>query len=103
MTKNKKAPELKTYVICYGTPSPRAVLIGQSATEPVVGQPITMQDARMVLYWAPECGGLYGLCANGPRGNSRLTASVPQYAVTPVEWGELTPEAAAAVAAWVAA
>ena len=91
---------MKTYLVCYGTPSPRAVVIGQSIVEPVIGQPITLDGARMVLYWDAACGGLYGLAANGPKGSTRITAPVPRWAVTVAEWAEMSDDVAAKVAAW---
>lgn len=35
-----------------------------------------LHGARMVLYWPRECGGLFGLAANGPKDGTRLTYAV---------------------------
>lgn len=86
-----KKKQTKTYLVCYGTPSPRAVIVGESDFEPEVGKPVTLRNVRMVLYWSG--GGLHGLIADGPRAGSRITAPTPQYAVTVAEWGELTARA----------
>lgn len=84
----------KTYLVCYGTPSPRCVIVGESKTPPVIGETLTLYNVRMVLYWAGE-GGLHGLIANGPHPDSRITAPAPSYSVVVAEWGELSDVAAA--------
>ncbi len=66
---------MKPVIVCCGT-NGRAVIFGWSEDEPVAGQPVKMNDARMVLYWSAECGGLLGLAANGPKPGTKMTAVV---------------------------
>ena len=94
---------MKTYIVCCGT-NGRAVIVGRCDREPVAGQPVRLEQARMVLYWDRNCGGLLGLAARGPRGATRITAAVPSHGDECVrQWLECTPEAAAAFDGWVAA
>lgn len=81
----------------------RAVVIGEVEKEPVKGEPVRLTGARMLLYWDAKCGGLLGFCARGPKGATRMTASVPVTCET--RWQEytvLTDEAAKGVASWPA-
>jgi hypothetical protein len=90
------------YLVCCGT-NGRAVLIGDSETEPVAGQPIRMTNVRMVLYWDAECGGLLGLAAKGPKGKTRITAAVPDHGDECVrQWVRLTDTAVQEVDQWPA-
>lgn len=94
---------MKTYLVCCG-PNGRAVLVGKSETEPVAGQAIRLVQVRMVLYWDRQCGGLLGLAARGPKGETRITAPVPSHGDECVrQWLECAPEAAAALDAWPSA
>lgn len=89
-------------ILCCGA-NGRAVLIGDVETEPVPGDAVRLTDARMVLYWDRECGGLLGLAAAGPKGGTRITAAVP--VIVETSWQEfvvLTDEAAEGVGAWPA-
>lgn len=89
-------------LLCAGQ-NGRAVLFGYVDSEPVPGQPVTLRDARMILYWARECGGLLGLAARGPAGDTRITPAVPQTTETVwQEWTQCTQAAAEAVNAWPA-
>lgn len=93
---------MKSIILCCGA-NGRAVLFGDVETDPVPGLPVKLHNARMVLYWARECGGLLGLAAKGPRGESRLTHAVP--AATETVWQEFvetTPEAAQLIREWPA-
>lgn len=92
----------KMYCVCYGTPSPRAVVLGWSETEPVVGETIVLTGARMVLYWSEECGGLYGLITDGPKTGTRITHAVERYSITVVEWGEVSERATEGIRSWPA-
>ena len=67
--------ERKPYIICGGETG-RAVVFGWLDDDPVPGQPVIMYDAQMVLYWSEQCGGLFGLAANGPKTGTRITAPV---------------------------
>jgi len=88
------------YLVCCGA-NGRAVLVGESEMEPVAGQPITLRNARMVLYWDSACGGLLGLAANGPRGNTRITASVDRHGDECVhQWVSVSESAREAIEQW---
>lgn len=96
---------MKGYIVCVGEHG-RAVLFGRSETEPVVGQPMPMNtNLRMVLYWDAKCGGLFGLCTSGPKGETRITAPVLHHEnIEPVkQWMECSEAAALAIEAWKAA
>jgi len=89
-------------ILCAGK-NGRAVLIGDVPRAPTHGKPVTLKNARMVLYWDRKCGGLLGLAANGPRGSTRITAEIPRTGSGPwQQWIEMTPKAAKAVNKWPA-
>ena len=93
---------MKMYIVCCGT-NGRAVLIGESDREPEAGKPITLTNARMVLYWASECGGLLGLAANGPKGKTRITAAVARHGDECVrQWVEVSEASHREIDAWPA-
>jgi hypothetical protein len=93
---------MNMYIVCCG-PYGRAVLIGECDQEPVTGQPIVLHNARMVLYWDAECGGLLGLAANGPKGNTRITAAVTKHGDDCVkQWVAVSPEAQEEINTWKA-
>lgn len=88
------------YLVCCGK-NGRAVLIGESESEPVAGQPITLTNARMVIYWDAECGGLLGLAANGPKGRTRITASVARHGDECVrQWVAVSEAARRVIESW---
>lgn len=79
----------------------RGVVFGTVKEDPQPGQPVTLTDARMVLYWSGECGGLFGLAAGGPKRGTRLTAPVASTTVT--QWKEtisVSRKAAKALEEW---
>ena len=87
-------------ILCAGA-NGRAVLIGDVPRAPTPGKPVTLKNARMVLYWSEECGGLLGLAAGGPKKGTRITAAVPRTCETVwQEWTEMTSDAAAGVDQW---
>ena len=91
---------MQSYIICCGI-NGRAVVFGDCDHEPVTGEPITLHNARMVLYWPAACGGLFGLAANGPKEGTRLTDAVGKTATEAVrQWLTVTGEAADALRAW---
>ena len=65
----------KPYIMCCGEHG-RAVIFCWLDDEPTPGESIVMHDARMVLYWSRECGGLFGLATGGPKTGTRITAPV---------------------------
>lgn len=94
---------MNMYVVCCGV-NGRAVLLGLSPKDPKAGKPIRLRNARMVLYWDTPCGGLLGLAANGPKGESRITAAVARHGDECVhQWLLVSPEARKAIDAWPAA
>ena len=96
----KKTTKLIPIILCAGE-NGRAVLFGRVEKLPEPGQPVTLRDARMVVYWSAECGGLFGLAASGPKTSTRITRAVPSTCETRwQEYVEATPEAAAAIDAW---
>jgi hypothetical protein len=93
---------MKMYLVCCGT-NGRAVLVGESEKEPVAGQPITLTNARMIIYWDAACGGLLGLAANGPKGSTRITAAVERHGDECVcQWVAVSESAAEEIRKWKA-
>ena len=89
-------------IVCCGTDG-RCVVFGGCDSEPITGQPITLTDARMVLYWPAECGGLFGLAANGPKDGLRLTDSVSKTATEAVrQWLAVSDKVAEELTRWPA-
>ena len=89
-------------ILCVGA-NGRAVVFGWVEEDPTPGEPVTLHHARMVLYWSGECGGLFGLAANGPKTSTRMTAAVERTsAVQWKEWLAVSPEAAEALDGWPA-
>ena len=72
-----KMDKMVPVIVCCGE-NGRAVVFGYADEIPTPGAPVTLRDARMVLYWAAECGGLFGVAANGPKGGTRITAAVAE-------------------------
>lgn len=100
MVTKKRAKKLIPIILCAGE-NGRAVIYGSVEKLPVSGQPVTLRDARMVVYWSAECGGLFGLAANGPKTSTRITRPVPSTCETRwQEYVEVAPEAAAAIDGW---
>ena len=93
---------MQSYIVCCGT-NGRAVVFGECEAEPVCGEPITMRNARMVLYWPAACGGLFGLAAKGPREGLRLTESVTATATEAVrQWLTVPDDVAEQLRQWPA-
>ncbi len=68
-------------ILCAGQ-NGRAVLYGYVDELPEPGQPVTMYEARMVIWWSRECGGLFGLAATGPATDTRITHPIPRLVET---------------------
>lgn len=94
MKKNEK--NMKPIILCCGA-SGRAVVFGHVSKWPEKGEPVTLHNARMILYWSSACGGLFGLAANGPRENTRITPSIGK--TTETVWQEVVEVSAAAAKA----
>ena len=93
---------MQSTIVCCGTDG-RAVVFGQCDGEPVTGQPITLHNARMVLYWPATCGGLFGLAAKGPKDGLRLTEAVEKTATEVVrQWLSVPEEVAEKLRVWPA-
>ncbi len=91
---------MEMYIVCCGT-NGRAVLIGESEAQPEAGKPIELTNARMVLYWDSACGGLLGLASNGPKGSTRITASVSKHGDECVkQWVAVSPQARKEIDSW---
>lgn len=80
------------------TTAHRGVFFGY--TEKTDGDPITLKDARLCVYWSSDVRGFMGLAANGPTSSCRIgpPANIQLRNITAVL--EVTPEA---VAKWTAA
>lgn len=93
---------MQSVIVCCGA-NGRAVVFGECESEPVTGEPIALQNARMILYWPTACGGLFGLAANGPKDGLRLTHSVAKTATESVrQWLSVPEEAAQKLKDWPA-
>jgi hypothetical protein len=57
----------------------RAVLVGECDREPETGKPIMMTNVSMILRWDVQCGGIFGLAAKGPKGDTRITEAVERH------------------------
>lgn len=53
----------------------RAVVFGY--TSDTSADPITLESARMCLYWSASVGGVFGLSECGPDSNSKVSATSP--------------------------
>jgi hypothetical protein len=79
---------MSKHIVCCGA-NGRCVIVGDTDTEPIQGEPCRIENARMILYWSG--GGLLGMAANGPREGSKLTSEVPVTVTSPVtEWIAVT-------------
>jgi len=74
--KKSEMQENRTPIILCGGEHGRCVVFGWIDDKPVPGDPVTMYDARMVIYWPEACEGLFGLAANGPKTGLRLSPVV---------------------------
>lgn len=98
-----KKKTTKPIILCCGA-NGRAVIYGYCDGDPTPSKPAKLMQARMVLYWDAECGGLLGLAAQGPKGQTRITHAVES--VIETVWQEaiaVSPKAAAKLDEWPAA
>ena len=85
-------------LLCAGQ-NGRALVYGYVNEEPVPGQPVRLEQARMVLYYSE--GGTFGLAATGPPKGSRVTHAVETVVETVwQEWLSVSEEAAKEFDAW---
>jgi hypothetical protein len=73
----------------------RGVFFGYVADESKAPSEITLEQARMCVYWSANVKGVLGLAATGPSKDCKVTHAVPKftaYKVTSVT--ECSPEAA---------
>lgn len=74
----------------------RGVFFGYLVDEPTkLPSEITLENARMCIYWSAATKGVLGLAATGPAKDSRITHAIPKltaYKVTAVL--DCSPEAA---------
>jgi len=90
----------RSWIICCGKTG-KCVVYGWTDAEPIVGSPITLHRARMVLYWDAACKGLFGLAQNGPRGDTQLTDTVEVTATEHVcQYLSVSQTAAKEIEAW---
>lgn len=79
-------------ILCAGQ-NGRVLIYGYVGSEPVPGQPVRLERARMVIYY--PSGGTFGLAVDGPPAGSRVTKAVPVTVETVwQEWMACTPTAA---------
>jgi hypothetical protein len=86
-------------IICGGETG-RAVVYGYVDKLPEVGEAVTVYDARMVLYWPSECGGLFGLATKGAQTGLRLTSKVAKVRDTCRQALTVSAKAAKALDGW---
>jgi len=90
----------KPIILCCGS-NGRAVVYGRVDAEPEAGKPVKLHNARMILYWSRECGGLFGFAQHGPKTNTRLTATVDEVMETAwQEWLAVPDDAAQSIEEW---
>ena len=68
-------------IVCAGE-NGRAVIYGHSDRVPDPGEDVRLNNARMVIRWGNQCGGLFGLASNGPGSDTRLTRVVSETTCT---------------------
>jgi hypothetical protein len=89
-------------VLC-ATETGRAVIFGYVKSRPRKNQSVTLHNARMIIYWSSNTGGLFGLCSNGPKEGCKITAAVEETTETVwKEWIKVSPTAAKEIADWPA-
>lgn len=96
MTKSVTYP--RPIILCAGEHG-RALVYGYVASDPVPGQPVRLERARMVIYY--PSGGTLGLGAVGPPKGSRVTHAVDETTETRwQEWLSVSQQAAEAFDGW---
>ena len=88
-------------IICAGETG-RAVVFGYVEKLPEPNETISIKNARMVLRWSGECGGLFGLATNGPKGDTRITAEVQETTCTARQALTVSSQSEADIKTWPA-
>ena len=85
-------------ILCAGEKG-RALVYGYVDQEPVRGEPVRLEQARMVIYF--PSGGTFGLAAQGPPKGSRVTHAVAVTVETRwQEWLAVSSQAAEVFDGW---
>jgi hypothetical protein len=89
---------MKPIILCAGQ-NGRCLVYGYVSKEPVAGQPVRLERARMILRF--PSGGTFGLAAKGPPENSRVTHVVDVTVETSwQEWLAVSDDAAKVFDEW---
>ena len=91
----------KTPVIVCGGDNGRCVIYGYAATEPEVGQPVTLTGARMILRWRGRPGGLLEVADLGPGAGSSLSPVVARTGLVCQQWVSVSAAGAEALDSWI--
>lgn len=75
--KQTVTPKLKKEIPCIITTDKRGVFMGYIDPETNQEKSIIANNVRMVVFWSTDVRGLFGLAANGPTKNCRITAPAP--------------------------
>jgi hypothetical protein len=101
MEKDKMARAKKRIpVIVCGGKEGQACIYGYVDALPIPEQSVTIYDARMILSWHQDCGGLLGLAANGPKSITRITSAVPSTGCICRQFVQVSETGAEAINAW---
>jgi hypothetical protein len=77
----------------------RGVIFGYTTN--IHARPITLNRARMCLYWSANVGGVFGLCDIGPTRGCKISAELPEATFEAVTG--VAAVSAKAVEAWLSA
>ena len=92
----------KPIILCAGE-NGRALVYGFVDSDPVPDKPVTLTDARMILYYPSACGGIFGVAASGPKEGARVTHAVAETASTVwCQWISVSDESMMRFADWPA-
>ena len=91
---NKQNGKLRAVVV---TTEHRGVFFGYT-TDPDTADVMTLECARMAIYWSAETRGILGLAERGPQKGSRISAQAPSMTIRKIT--AVMPASDAAVAEW---
>ena len=86
-------------IICTGE-NGRCVVFGYVESIPLPEEKVRITNARMVLRWDGACVGLFGLAAQGPLDDTRLTRTIAETTCVVKQALVVTDTAAEKIAAW---